>query len=108
MREMRVGDKVFFYHSNCDAPAIVGIAEVARAAHPDHTQFDPMAPHYEPKATKEKPLWDMVDVRAVSAFRTPVSLSELQDPDIGKDGPPAQRQPSVRATRRRKGVEDHL
>jgi predicted RNA-binding protein with PUA-like domain len=78
MREMRVGDKVFFYHSNCDPPAIVGIAEVARAAYPDHTQFDPKAAHYEPKATKEKPLWDMVDLRAVSAFHTPVSLNVLR------------------------------
>jgi predicted RNA-binding protein with PUA-like domain len=78
MREMRVGDKVFFYHSSCDPPAIVGIAEVARAAYPDHTQFDPKAPHHEPKATKEKSLWDMVDLRAVRAFPAPVSLNVLR------------------------------
>src|SRR2546423_7931367 len=52
MREMRVGDKVLFYHSNCDPPAIVGIAEVAREVYPDHTQFDPNDAHYDPRATR--------------------------------------------------------
>src|SRR3546814_1080513 len=32
---MRPGDKVFFYHSNCAVPGIVGIAEVATDAYPD-------------------------------------------------------------------------
>src|SRR5438445_12553678 len=40
MREMRVGDRVLVYHSNCDPPADVGLAEVGREACPDRTQFD--------------------------------------------------------------------
>jgi predicted RNA-binding protein with PUA-like domain len=78
MREMRIGDKVFFYHSNCDPPAIVGVAEVAGEAYPDHTQFDPQAAHYDAKATREKPIWDMVDLRAVKAFNPPVYLDLLR------------------------------
>ena len=38
---MQVGDRVFYYHSNCKPPGIVGICEVASAPYPDHTAFDP-------------------------------------------------------------------
>ena len=78
MREMRVGDKVFFYHSNCDLPVVVGVAEVVREAYPDHTQFEPHDVHYDPKATREKPIWDMVDIRAIRAFCSPITLDVLR------------------------------
>ncbi len=78
MREMRVGDKVLFYHSNCDQPGVVGLAEVVRAAYPDHTQFDPAGIHCDPKATRDKPIWDMVDLRALKPLRTPVPLDVLR------------------------------
>jgi predicted RNA-binding protein with PUA-like domain len=52
MREMRVGQQVFFYHSNTKPPGIIGIAEVTREAYPDHTQFDKKDPHYDPGASK--------------------------------------------------------
>ena len=78
MREMRVGDKVLFYHSNCDPPAVVGLAEVVREAYPDHTQFDPKNIHYDPKATRDKPIWDMVDLRALKPLRSPVTLDVLR------------------------------
>lgn len=78
MREMRVGDKIFFYHSSCEPPAIVGIAEVDREAYPDPTQFDPAGLHYDPRASPEKPIWDMVDIRALQAFPMPVSLDLLR------------------------------
>lgn len=78
MRAMRVGDRVFFYHSNADPPAIVGMVEVVRTAYPDHTAFDPHDPHYDSKSTPEKPLWDMVDVRLVNVFRDPISLDRLR------------------------------
>ena len=38
--QMRVGDRAFFYHSNCDEPGIVGIVEVCGTAHADETLFD--------------------------------------------------------------------
>ena len=38
---MKVGDKIFFYHSNTDVPGIVGIATVASPAYPDESQFNP-------------------------------------------------------------------
>ncbi len=78
MREMRVGDRVLFYHSNCDQPGVVGLAEVVREAYPDHTQFDPKGIHYDPKATRERPTWDMVDLRALKPLRKPVTLDVLR------------------------------
>jgi len=65
MRQMKVGDQVFFYHSNTKVPGIVGIAEVVREAYPDHTQFDPENSHYDPKSKPENPRWDMVDIKFV-------------------------------------------
>ncbi len=78
MRAMRTGDKVLFYHSSCDPPAIVGVAEVTREAYTDHTQFDPKDDHYDPKAKREKPIWEMVDLRAVRGFPSPVPLQTLR------------------------------
>ena len=49
MREMRLGDQCFFYHSSCPEPGIVGLVRVARRAYPDFTAFDRGSPHYDPK-----------------------------------------------------------
>lgn len=76
--EMSVGDRVLFYHSRCKPPHVVGVAEIARAAYPDHTCWDPDAKYYDPKSTREAPRWVMVDVRAVRELERPVSLAELK------------------------------
>ncbi|GAO34763.1 hypothetical protein SCT_0143 [Sulfuricella sp. T08] len=75
--QMKVGDKVFFYHSNCVEPGIAGLAEVSRLAYPDQTQFDPKNKYFDPKATPETPRWFNVDVRLVKKTRL-VSLKELR------------------------------
>jgi predicted RNA-binding protein with PUA-like domain len=83
LRAMKVGDQVLFYHSNADPPSVVGIAEVAREAYPDHTAFDPKDKHYDPKSTPTSPIWDMVDIRLVQIFQTPLSLDRLrQEPAL--------------------------
>jgi predicted RNA-binding protein with PUA-like domain len=75
--QMRVGDGVFFYHSNCKEPGIVGVAEVCRLAYPDQTQFDPQNKYFDPKATSEKPRWFNVDVKLLRKTRL-VSIRELR------------------------------
>lgn len=75
---MKKGDLVLFYHSSVDPPAVMGIAEVAREAYPDHTAFDPADSHYDPKSRPDAPAWMMVDIRAREAFRRPVTLEELR------------------------------
>ena len=76
--EMKRGDKVFFYHSNCDVPGIVGIAKVARTGYPDHTAFDPNDPHFDAKSDPDNPRWYMVDVKFVRKFRKIISLRTLK------------------------------
>src|SRR5690606_21927410 len=61
--EMKRGDLAFFYHSNCEEPAIVGIMKVVKEGYPDHTAFDPRDPHYDPASTPDAPRWFMVDVK---------------------------------------------
>lgn len=79
MKEMTVGDKILFYHSQLKPPHIIGVAAVAREAYPDHTQFDPSDKHYDPKSSKDDPRWFMVDIRAESAFDPPITLPELKE-----------------------------
>jgi predicted RNA-binding protein with PUA-like domain len=61
--QMRKGDRIFFYHSNCAQPGIVGIAEVVREGYVDHTAFDAQDKHYDPNSDPATPRWYMVDVR---------------------------------------------
>jgi predicted RNA-binding protein with PUA-like domain len=63
--DMRVGDGVLFYHSSCPEPGVAGLAEVASAAYPDATQFDPKSKYFDPKATRDTPRWLHVDVKLV-------------------------------------------
>ncbi len=78
MRAMSVGDRVIFYHSNATPPGAAGLATVERTAVIDETQFDPKSQYFDPKASREKPIWDCVDVRFVEKFPTYVSLPQLR------------------------------
>ena len=63
--EMRMGDLVLFYHSNCKPPHIAGVARVCKEGYPDHTAQDPSSNYFDPKATQEDPRWMMVDIEPV-------------------------------------------
>ena len=76
--QMRLGDLVFFYHSNCPEPGITGIAKVRREAYPDHTAFDPKDKHYDPKSNPEDPRWHMVDISYQRKLKRAISLNELR------------------------------
>jgi predicted RNA-binding protein with PUA-like domain len=76
LKDMRIGDKVFFYHSSCPEPGIAGIAEVCSAAYPDASQFDRKSPYFDPEAERQSPRWFNVDVRFVTKTRL-VGLPEL-------------------------------
>lgn len=75
---MRVGDKVFFYHSNCDEPGIVGIAEVATDAYPDPSQFDPKSKYFDAASSRDNPRWMLVDVKFVKKLKRTITLKQLQ------------------------------
>ena len=70
MREMKIGDLGFFYHSNAGKD-VVGVVEVCALAHPDITADDPR--------------WECVDVRAVKAVPTPPDLDAIKaNPKLAK------------------------
>jgi predicted RNA-binding protein with PUA-like domain len=75
---MKLGDQVFFYHSNCEQPGIVGIMEVVKEGYPDFTAFDPDDAHFDPKSDPDKPRWMMVDVKFVKTLSRTISLRELK------------------------------
>ena len=76
---MTVGDQVFFYHSNCKVPGIVGIAEVASKPYPDPTQFDPDSKYYDPKSDPDEPRWILIDVKYKRHLKRVLSLAEIKD-----------------------------
>jgi predicted RNA-binding protein with PUA-like domain len=75
---MSVGDEVLFHHSNVTPPGVVGLARVVRTRVIDETQFDPQSPYFDEKATREKPIWDCVDVEYVSTFPHFVSINRIR------------------------------
>jgi predicted RNA-binding protein with PUA-like domain len=79
MKAMKLGDRVLFYHSSCDPPAVAGTTVVAREAYADHTALDPKDDHYDPKATRDKPIWEMVDLRLDKIFPQPVPIGTLRE-----------------------------
>jgi predicted RNA-binding protein with PUA-like domain len=76
--DMKLGDQVFFYHSNCDIPGIVGIMEIVKEGYPDFTAFDPDDKHFDPKSDPENPRWIMVDVKYVRTLIRTITLQELK------------------------------
>ena len=63
MRQMVIGDRAFFYHSN-KGLEIVGIAEVCALSHRDTTTDDER--------------WDCVDIRAIKDMPIPVTLKQVK------------------------------
>ncbi len=77
--EMKIGDKVIFYHSNTEPPSAVGIAEVVKESYPDFSAFDPSDKHFDPKSKEEKPTWFMVDIKFVKKFKNIVPLQAMKE-----------------------------
>ena len=68
MRQMKIGDKGFYYHSNV-GKAVVGVVEVCKLIHKD--------------STADKDAWECVDIRGVVALPRAVTLDEIKtDPRL--------------------------
>lgn len=78
IKQMKLHDQAFFYHSSCDTPSIVGIIEIIQEYHPDLTAIDLHSKYYDPKSTKQNPRWFMVRVRCLEKFKKPIPLSWLK------------------------------
>jgi predicted RNA-binding protein with PUA-like domain len=77
--EFHIGDQIFFYHSSCAEPGIMGLAEVVKSAYPDHTALDPTSHYFDEKAAKKgNNPWLMVDVQAKLRFKQPLRLADIR------------------------------
>lgn len=63
MRDMALGDRGFFYHSQKEK-SVVGVVEICAIAHPDSTTDDDR--------------WECVDIRAIKPVKTPVTLEQVK------------------------------
>jgi len=81
IRSMKVCDKVFIYHSVKDPVGIFGIGEIIKEAYPDFFQFNLDSKYYDPKASDQKVIWDMVDVKLIEIFEKPLLLKDLKTYD---------------------------
>ena len=77
--QLKVGDRVLFYHSSSDPVGIAGIARVASEPYPDPTQFDKKSDHKDAASPPDDPRWWLVDVAFVEKFRAIVPLADLKN-----------------------------
>jgi predicted RNA-binding protein with PUA-like domain len=75
--EVRAGDGVLFYHSQTDK-AVMGVAQIAKAGHPDPTQFDRRHAGHDPDSDPARPRWFAVDVAWQADFEIPVTLATMR------------------------------
>ncbi|HAC65536.1 MAG TPA: EVE domain-containing protein [Cyanothece sp. UBA12306] len=78
LREMKVGDLAFFYHSNTKIPGIVGLMKVIESNVIDPTQFDQQSPYFDSKSTMDSPRWQTVTVEFVAEFSEQLTLETLK------------------------------
>ncbi|KKK21550.1 hypothetical protein AOCH_003225 [Aspergillus ochraceoroseus] len=78
LREMKVGDYAFFYHSNCKVPGIAGVMEIVREHSTDESAFDPAHPYYDENSKRESPKWVVVHVKFQRKLTNPITLNELK------------------------------
>ena len=78
LREMKIGDYAFFYHSNTKPPGIVGLMQIIERDINDPTQFDQNSEYYDAKSSPDAPRWQTVKVEFIEEFPRLISLEELK------------------------------
>ena len=82
--DMKVGDKVFFYHSSVVPPGIAGLAEIASEPFPDPTAFDQKSKYFDARAGVQGTTWVAVNVKYVDTFPRLLQLDEMRKiPGLG-------------------------
>ncbi|MDX2271365.1 MAG: EVE domain-containing protein [Cyanobacteriota bacterium] len=83
--EMQEGDLAFFYHSNSQPPGIAGLMRVIATQIVDPSQFDPISPYADSKATPTQPRWWTVKVEFVEEISPLIDLTQLKQRFSGDD-----------------------
>ncbi len=78
LREMKAGDQALFYHSSSEPTGVAGIVKITKIAQADPTALDKKDDHFDPKATKENPIWLAPEVAFSKKFKRVVSLTEIK------------------------------
>jgi predicted RNA-binding protein with PUA-like domain len=78
LRDMKLGDKLLFYHSSTTLLAVVGIAEVIRTSYPDPLQFNKKSKYFDQGSKEDNPRWVAVDVRVIEKLKHPVTLEVMK------------------------------
>ena len=76
--DMKIGDEVFFYHSSCKEPGVVGIARVASKPYPDPVQFDENSRYFDANSDRDNPRWILVDVEFVRKLKRNITLTDIK------------------------------
>ncbi len=78
LRQMQIGDRAFFYHSNAQPSAIVGLMKIVQNDVIDPTQFDPNSLYFDAQSSTNAPRWQTVTVEFVEHFSLIISLNNLK------------------------------
>ena len=76
--DMKVGDLVLFYHSNCKPPHVAGVAQVSKEGYPDFSAWDEDSNYFDLKTNPDDPTWMMVDIEPVVTLSTAVELPDMR------------------------------
>lgn len=79
LKSMKKGDLILYYHSVDDPIGVAGIAKVVKEFEPDPTQFDKNGEYFEPRATKEKPVWFCPTISFIDKFPQVLLRERLKD-----------------------------
>ncbi|AZB73728.1 EVE domain-containing protein [Synechococcus elongatus] len=85
LRQMAVGDRAFFYHSNTKPPGIVGLMTVSATEQVDPSQFDPNSDYYDPRSQPDNPTWITVKLSFSDRFQPGLTLAELRTEFTAED-----------------------
>lgn len=85
LRQMSVGDRAFFYHSNTKPPGIVGLMTVSATEQVDPSQFDPTSDYYDPRSQPDNPTWITVKLAFCDRFQPGLTLAALRTEFTAED-----------------------
>ena len=82
MTAMKPGDLFFFYHSNAEPSAIVGVGKILKPNQADPTALDSKSDVFDPKASADRPIWFCAEVGFQQKFKAPLPLALLKEQKV--------------------------
>ncbi len=83
--DMKKGDDILFYHSNCNPPGISGRATIVKEGYPDYTSWDENSKYYDKRSSEKNPIWYMVDIKFCEKFSNFIPLEILRKHQVLKN-----------------------